>query len=155
MVYSPSQLGCCCCVDGLGGLPFRQEFRQPKQKRRVFKVLSSSSSQLDPCGRVIRSTLLRFTTETPFMKLGFICLNVPAIIGKHGFLDKASIQPQQTSDYTNIVQQVMSAGRVPANQMQIKSTQMQTQCLLNLSDKAFVDKARLIGRNGGFRRAQC
>jgi len=89
------------------------------------------------------------------MKLGFICLNVPAIIGKHGFLDKASIQPQQTSDYTNIVQQVMSAGRVPANQMQIKSTQMQTQCLLNLSDKAFVDKARLIGRNGGFRRAQC
>jgi hypothetical protein len=79
-----------------------------------------------------------------------------AIIGKHGFLDKASIQPQQTSDYRNIVQQVISAsGELPANRMQIESTQMQTQCLLNLSDKAFVDKARLIGRNGGFRRAQC
>jgi len=77
VVYSPSQLGCCCCVAGLGGLPSRQEFRQPKQKRRVFKVLSSSSSQLDPCGRVIRSTLPRFTTEIPLMKLGFICLNVP------------------------------------------------------------------------------
>ena len=114
VVYSPSQLG--CCVAGLGGLPSRQEFRQPEQKRRVFKVLSSSSSQLNPCGRVIRSTLPRFTTEIPFMKLGFICLNLPghlssAIIGKHRFLDKASIQPQQTSDHqTNIVQQVMSTG---------------------------------------------
>jgi hypothetical protein len=34
-----------------------------------------------------------------------------AIIGKHRFLDKASIQPQQTSDHqTNIVQQVTSTG---------------------------------------------
>src|SRR5271169_5693343 len=40
------------------------------------------------------------------------------------------------------------AGSYTANRMQIKSTQMQTQCFLNLSDKAFVDKARLIGGNG-------
>ena len=34
-----------------------------------------------------------------------------AIIGKRRFLDKASIQPQQTSDHqTNIVQQVKSTG---------------------------------------------
>jgi methylglyoxal synthase len=40
--------------------------------------------------------------------------------------------------------------------MQIKSTQVQTQCLLNRSDKAFVDKARLIGGNGdsGVRNAE-
>ena len=40
------------------------------------------------------------------------------------------------------------AGSYTADRMQIKSTQMQTQCLLNRSDKAFVDKARLIRGNG-------
>jgi hypothetical protein len=55
----------------LGGLPSRQEFRQPKQKRRVFKVLSSSSSQLDPCGRVIRSTLPRFYNGKTIYETGF------------------------------------------------------------------------------------
>ena len=55
-----------------------------------------------------------------------------AIIGKHRFLDKASIQPQQTSDHqTNIVQQVMSTGGefYGQNRTQIRSIQMQTPML--------------------------
>jgi hypothetical protein len=79
-----------------------------------------------------------------------------AIIGKHRFLDKASIQPQQTSDYhkycsTGNVCWRGVTGESNAN----KKHPNANQCLQNLSDKAFVDKARLIGRNGGFRRAQC
>jgi UDP:flavonoid glycosyltransferase YjiC (YdhE family) len=50
------------------------------EKGRSARFLSSINTQANPCGRVIRSTLLALTTGTAFMKLGFICRNVPGHI---------------------------------------------------------------------------
>jgi|GraSoi_2013_60cm_1033757.scaffolds.fasta_scaffold12229_2 hypothetical protein len=86
-----------------------------------MKTNPNSTASLEPSTNAadfaerVRVNQAKLTSELrphyDFIVCGHFLHVSSAIIGKHRFLDKASIQPQQTSDHqTNIVQQVMSAG---------------------------------------------
>src|SRR5260221_13507774 len=86
-----------------------------------MKTNPNSTASLEPSTNApdfaerVRVNQAKLTSELrphyDFIVCGHFLHVSSAIIGKHRFLDKGSIQPQQTSDHqTNIVQQVMSTG---------------------------------------------
>src|SRR5258708_29797093 len=96
-----------------------------------MKTNPNSTASLEPSTNAadfaerVRVNQAKLTSELrphyDFIVCGHFLHVSSAIIGKHRFLDKASIQPQQTSDHqTNIVQQVMSTGGGAFRPMQPK-----------------------------------